>query len=66
MLPRILLASFFQILLALKDESIIQAFSERYAVDQDFVVKYIHHLANLQMMKQKRERERKEESERQS
>lgn len=35
-------------------------FSERYAVDQDLVVKYIHHLAYLQMMKQNRERERKE------
>ena len=52
--------------ISLKDESIIQAFSERYAADQDLVVKYIHHLAYLQMMKQKRERERKEKAERES
>ena len=44
----------------------IQAFSERYAVHQDSVVKYLHHLAYLQMMKQKRERERKEKAERES
>ena len=47
-----------------KYESIIQVFFERYAVDQDLVVKYIHHLAYLQMIKQKRERGRKEKSER--
>ena len=35
----------------------IQAFSERYTVDQDLVVKYIHHLAYLQMIKQKKEEE---------
>jgi len=35
-------------------------------VDQDLVVKYIHHLAYLQMVKQKRERERKEKAERES
>ena len=44
----------------------IHAFSERYAVHQDLVVKYLHHLAYLQMMKQKRERERKEKAERES
>ena len=44
----------------------IQAFSERYAVHQDLVVKYLHHLAYLQMMKQKRERERNEKAERES
>ena len=52
--------------ISLKDESMIQAFSERYAVHQDLVEKYLHHLAYLQMMKQKRERERKEKAERES
>ena len=47
-------------------ESNIQAFSEKYAVDQDLVVKYIHYLAYLNMMKQKRERERREKAERES
>lgn len=41
-------------------KSSIQAFSEMYAVDQDLVVKYMHHLAYLEMMKRKRERERRE------
>ena len=36
----------------------IRAFSENYAVDQDLVVKYMHHLAYLNMMKQMRERKR--------
>ena len=47
-------------------ESNIQAFSEKYAVDQDLVLKYIHYLAYLNMMKQKRERERREKAERES
>ncbi|KAL9970203.1 hypothetical protein ACROYT_G022537 [Oculina patagonica] len=42
----------------------IQAFSEKYAVDQDLVVKYLHHLAYLHMMKEKREREKREKAER--
>ena len=46
--------------ISLEKESSIQAFSEMYAVDQDLVVKYMHHLAYLEMMKRKRERERRE------
>ena len=47
-------------------ESNIQAFSEKYAADQDLVVKYIHHLAYLNTMKQKRERQSREKAERES
>ena len=50
--------------ISLEKESSIQAFSEKYAVDQDLVVKYMHHLAYLEMMKRKRERERREKAER--
>ena len=50
--------------MSLEKESSIQAFSEMYAVDQDLVVKYMHHLAYLEMMKRKRERERREKAER--
>ena len=50
--------------ISVEKESSIQAFSEKYAVDQDLVVKYMHHLAYLEMMKQKRERERREKAER--
>ena len=50
--------------ISLEKESSIQAFSEKYTVDQDLVVKYMHHLAYLEMMKQKRERERREKEER--
>ena len=48
------------------EKEIIQAFSEKYAADQDLVVKYIHDLAYLNMMKQKRERGRRENAERES
>ena len=34
-------------------EQNIKAFSEKYAVDQDLVVKYIHHLSYLNMKKGK-------------
>ena len=33
-------------------------------MDQDLVVKYLHHLAYLHMMKEKREREKREKAER--
>ena len=51
-----------------KESNVIQAFSEKYAVatDQDLAVKYMHHIAYLNMMKQKRERERREKAERKS
>ena len=38
---------------SLEKESSIQAFSEKYAVDLDLVVKYIHHLTYLDTMTQK-------------
>ena len=41
--------------ISLEKESNIQNFSEKYAVDQDLVVRNIHHLAYLNMMKQKGE-----------
>ena len=44
----------------------MQSFSEKYAVDQDLGVKYMHHIAYLNMMKQKRERGRREKAERES
>ena len=47
-------------------ESSIQAFSEKYAVDQDLVVKDMHHLAYLYVMKPKRERGRREKAEKES
>ena len=50
--------------ISLEKQSSIQAFSEKYAVDQDLVVKYMHHLAYLEMIKQKRVRERREKAER--
>ena len=50
--------------MSVEKESSIQAFSEKYAVDQYLVVKYIHHLAYLNMMKDKRERGRSENAER--
>ena len=52
--------------ISLEKESSIRAFSEKYVVDQDFVVKYMHHLACLNVMKQKRERERREKAGRES
>ena len=45
---------------SLEKEGNIQAFSEKYAVDQDLGVKYMQHLAYFNMMKQKRERARRE------
>ena len=52
--------------ISLEIESIQALFSEKCAADQDLVVKYIHHLAYLNMMKQKRERGRREKVERES
>ena len=46
-------------------QSNIHAFSEKYAVDQDLAVKYMHHLV-FNMMKQNREGERREKAERES
>ena len=51
---------------SLEKESNIQAFSEKYTVDQDLGVKYMHHLAYFNMMKQKRERGRREKAETES
>ena len=48
--------------ISVENESSIKAFSEKYAVDQDLVRKYMHHLAYLNMMNQKRERERREKA----
>ena len=52
--------------ISLEKERNIQDFSEKYAEDKDFGVKYMHHLASLNMMKQKRERGRREKAERES
>ena len=52
--------------ISVEKESSIQAFCGKYAVDQDLVVKYMHHLAYLNMMKQMRERGRREKAEKES